>query len=104
MTKRIITLLIFILIQSFCYAQTWKRVGSRGNQLTGISWATEETGFVSGNEVILKTIDGGLSWTEQEAPSKNKMWSVDFFNENLGLMAGEMAKSTELWMVVKLGA
>jgi photosystem II stability/assembly factor-like uncharacterized protein len=89
MSKRLITLFIFILFHSFGYSQTWKRVGSRGNQLTGISWATEETGYVSGNQVILKTIDGGLSWTEQEPPSKNKMWGVDFFNETLGLMVGE---------------
>ena len=92
MTKRLITLLIFILIHSFAHSQTWKRVGSRGNQLTGIFWATEETGYVAGNEVILKTIDGGLSWAEQEAPSKNQMWAVDFFDENLGLMAGEVGE------------
>lgn len=92
MTKRFITLLIFILIHSFGYSQTWKRVGGRGNQLTGISWATEETGYVSGNQVILKTIDGGLSWTEQEAPTKTRMWAVDFFDENLGLMVGEMGE------------
>lgn len=89
MTKRLITLLFFIFIHSFGYSQTWKRVGGRGNQLTGISWATEETGYVSGNQVILKTIDGGLSWTEQQAPTKTRMWSVDFFDENLGLMVGE---------------
>ncbi len=92
MTKRLITLLIFILLHSFGYSQTWKRVGGRGNQLTGISWATEETGYVSGNQVILKTIDGGLSWVEQEAPTKTKMWAVDFFDENLGLMVGEMGE------------
>ncbi|MCL6259177.1 YCF48-related protein [Aquiflexum sp. TKW24L] len=89
MTKRILTLLIFILIHSFGYSQTWKRVGGRGNQLTDISWATEETGYVSGNQLILKTIDGGLSWVEQEAPTKTRMWGVDFFDENLGLMVGE---------------
>ncbi|WP_373492764.1 YCF48-related protein [Aquiflexum sp.] len=87
--KRLAPILIFILFHSLVYSQTWRRVGGWGNQLTGITWVSDETGFIAGNQVILKTIDGGLSWVEQEAPSKNRMWAVGFFNENLGLMVGE---------------
>ncbi|WP_373520041.1 YCF48-related protein [Aquiflexum sp.] len=87
--KRLAPILIFILFHSLVYSQTWRRVGGWGNQLTGITWVSDETGFIAGDQVILKTIDGGLSWVEQEAPSKNRMWGVGFFNETLGLMVGE---------------
>ncbi|SMD42325.1 Por secretion system C-terminal sorting domain-containing protein [Aquiflexum balticum DSM 16537] len=89
MMKRLIPILIFILISSISYSQTWRRVGGWGNQLTEVTWASDETGFIAGDQVILKTIDGGLSWTEQKAPSKNKMWGMAFFNENLGTIVGE---------------
>ncbi|WP_194975466.1 YCF48-related protein [Aquiflexum lacus] len=87
--KRLAPILIFILFHSLVYSQTWRRVGGWGNQLSGITWVSDETGFIAGDQVILKTIDGGLSWVEQEAPSKNKMLGVSFFNETLGLMVGE---------------
>jgi photosystem II stability/assembly factor-like uncharacterized protein len=89
MMKRLAPILIFILFHSLAYSQTWRRVGGWGNQLTEVTWVSDEIGFIAGDQVILKTIDGGLSWVEQEAPSKNKMWGVAFFNDNLGIMVGE---------------
>lgn len=87
--KRLAPILIFILFHSLVYSQTWRRVGGWGNQLSDITWVSDEIGFIAGDQVILKTIDGGLSWVEQEAPSINKMLGVGFFNETLGLMVGE---------------
>jgi photosystem II stability/assembly factor-like uncharacterized protein len=83
--------LTFLLLFFFSLveAQTWRRLGGWGNQFTGIVWVNEEVGYISGNEIILKSIDGGLSWVEQEAPTKVRMLSVDFFNETLGIMVGE---------------
>lgn len=69
--------------------QSWKRLGGWGNSFTGISWVTDELGFIAGPQIILKTIDGGLSWVEQEPPTKTQMNGIDFFDENLGLIVGE---------------
>lgn len=88
--KKLLFLSLFLLfLDTLSFAQTWRRVGAWGNELTGISWVNDEVGYMSGDQVILKTIDGGLSWTEQAAPTKNEMYGVDFFNENIGLIVGE---------------
>lgn len=100
--------LIFVLFHVAVQAQSWKRVGAWGNRLTGIDWVTEQIGFVSGDQIILKTIDGGLSWTEQLAPVKTHMHGLDFFNENIGLMVGENGQvfrttnGGETWSLIKL--
>ncbi|MCH7410712.1 YCF48-related protein [Belliella sp. DSM 111904] len=85
-------LLLTICLLSVTYSlqsQTWRRVGGWGNEFTGITWVNDEVGFVSGDRIILKTVDGGLSWIEQEAPDDVIMYGVDFFNQNIGLMVGE---------------
>ncbi len=109
--KKLIPLLFLItLCTSILQAQTWRRIGGWGNELTGVSWVNEEVGFISGNEIILKSIDGGLSWSEQAPPTKAKMHAVDFFSENLGVMVGEnglvfrTANGGANWTAIELGA
>ncbi|GHB41957.1 YCF48-related protein [Mongoliitalea lutea] len=81
---------ILLLTYNISFAQqSWKRLGGWGNSFTGISWVNDEVGFIAGPQIILKTIDGGLSWVEQEPPTKNQMNGIDFFDENLGLIVGE---------------
>lgn len=89
MRKHFYLLFLLIFFFSLTQAQTWRRQGGWGNQYTGIVWVNEEVGYISGDQVILKSIDGGLSWVEQATPIKAKMWGVDFFNETLGIMVGE---------------
>ena len=92
MKKLFLFCLFIVLFDQFALSQTWRRLGGWGNQLTGIAWVNDEVGYISGDRIILKTIDGGLSWTEQDPPIKNKMLAVDFFNQNKGLMVGEEGK------------
>lgn len=89
MRKFLYLLFLCTFFHSVLQAQTWRRLGGWGNELTGIVWVNEEVGYISGNQIILKSIDGGLSWFELEAPSKNRILSVDFFSETLGLLVGE---------------
>lgn len=109
MKKAFCLLLVFLFFKEVVTAQSWRRVGGWGNQLTGIVWVNEEVGYISGNQVILKSIDGGLSWTEQEAPTKNRMLAVDFVNETLGLMVGENGQvyrttnGGSSWQLVNIG-
>jgi photosystem II stability/assembly factor-like uncharacterized protein len=109
MKNLFLALLIFVLTAPLSQGQSWRRIGGWGNKMTGISWVNEEVGFISGDRIILKTIDGGLSWSEQEAPTKNRMLAVDFFNHNKGLMVGEngeiylTANGGSNWQLLKIG-
>lgn len=89
MRKHLYLIFLAVLFFGIAKAQTWRRLGGWGNQYTGIVWVNEEVGYISGNQIILKSIDGGLSWVEQQAPVKTRMLAVDFFNENNGMMVGE---------------
>src|SRR5690606_40140806 len=64
------------------------RVGLWGNQVSGIGWVTEDVAYIAGDNIILKTIDGGLSWIEQEAPTDNLMLSLDFYDTEKGIIVG----------------
>lgn len=87
---RIVLLLLFLLLLGIehAYSQTWRRVGNWGNEFTDIVWVNEEVGYIAGDNLILKSIDGGLSWQEQEAPTDHRMLSLDFFDEENGLIVG----------------
>ncbi|UJP65801.1 YCF48-related protein [Mongoliitalea daihaiensis] len=88
--KLLLVLAILFLGSSLAFGQqSWKRIGGWGNSFTGISWVSDEQGYIAGPQIILKTIDGGLSWVEQEPPTKTQMNGIDFFDENLGLIVGE---------------
>lgn len=109
--KKLIPLIFLIsFLTNTIQAQTWRRIGGWGNEFTGVSWVNEEVGFISGYEIILKSIDGGLSWIEQAPPIKAKMNAVDFFDENLGLMVGESGRIFRTtnggtsWTLIELGA
>jgi photosystem II stability/assembly factor-like uncharacterized protein len=110
MRQHLFLTFLLVFFSSFAEAQTWRRIGGWGNQFTGIVWVNEEVGYISGNQIILKSIDGGLSWIEQEAPEKVRMLSVDFFNETLGLMVGENGKifrttnGGAAWQVLNIGS
>lgn len=92
MKKILYTVFLLLALQTFSQAQTWRRIGGWGNDLSGVVWVNEQVGYISGNQIILKTIDGGLSWTEQQAPNDNRMLGIDFFDENLGLIVGEQGQ------------
>ncbi|WP_215225324.1 YCF48-related protein [Echinicola shivajiensis] len=89
MKKYILFFLVtqFFVLQSF--SQSWRRMSGWGNELTGIHWVNDDVGYISGDQIILKTIDGGLSWFEQESPVDGKMLALDFFNNDMGLIVGE---------------
>ena len=86
-------LLLLTLLVTWGYAdtfsQSWKRIGGWGNQFSDIKWVTEELAYVTGENIILKTMDGGLSWVEQEAPTDRLMYSLDFADEENGFIVGQ---------------
>lgn len=91
------------------YSQSWRRVGNWGNQFTDIKWVTEEVGYIAGENIILKTLDGGLSWVEQEAPTDHLMLALDFYDVDNGVVVGQegtvyhTSDGGRTWRVVEAG-
>jgi photosystem II stability/assembly factor-like uncharacterized protein len=89
MKKSVLLVLLCWLVVSVSYSQSWRRVGSWGNNFSDIKWVNNEIGYLSGENIFLKTIDGGLSWTEQLAPTPNRIVKMDFFDENNGIVLAQ---------------
>lgn len=97
MKQSILLALLCWWVMSISYSQSWRRVGSWGNNFSDIKWINNEVGYVSGDNIFLKTIDGGLSWTEQLAPTNLQIVKMDFFDENNGIVlaqAGTIFRTT----------
>lgn len=71
------------------YGQSWRRVGDWGNNYAAIQWVDEQVGFIAGENILLKSIDGGLSWIELKSPSRGLIVDFSFFDDRQGLLLGE---------------
>jgi photosystem II stability/assembly factor-like uncharacterized protein len=61
------------------------------NNLRGVSFPTEDVGYAVGsnvNGVILRSIDGGLTWQSQTPNTASQLNAVFFINENRGWAVG----------------
>ncbi|MBS1514594.1 MAG: T9SS type A sorting domain-containing protein [Bacteroidetes bacterium] len=68
---------------------------STGLNLLKIKFINENTGFgVSKRNIFVKTTNGGDSWSTQNILSYEENWSVDFYNENIGIAGGVMLVRT----------
>ncbi|MBK7865773.1 MAG: T9SS type A sorting domain-containing protein [Ignavibacteriales bacterium] len=61
-----------------------------GDNINGVSFATESIGYIGGDAgLILKTTDGGFSWTNKSTASyTGDINSIYFFDENIGYVVG----------------
>ncbi|AWW30819.1 photosystem II stability/assembly factor-like protein [Echinicola strongylocentroti] len=89
MKKHLLLFFFSLALSSSVVAQSWKRTSSWGNELTDIHWVNEDVAFASGDRIMLKSIDGGSSWSEMPVPTEARLLSVDFFDHQNGAMAGE---------------
>lgn len=97
MSKSVLLAVLCWFVASVSYSQSWRRVGSWGNDFSDIKWINNEVGYLSGENIFLKTVDGGLSWTEQLAPTLQQVVKMDFFDENNGILlaqAGTIYRTT----------
>ncbi|MFC4872225.1 YCF48-related protein [Negadavirga shengliensis] len=87
--KRVL-LLCFILFCGYhqVIGQSWRRVGSWGNTFSDIQWINNQVGYIAGENIILKSIDSGLSWTELESPTRENIRAFVFLTENRGICLG----------------
>jgi photosystem II stability/assembly factor-like uncharacterized protein len=65
----------------------WNKVYTATYSLWDIHFVNSNTGFIAGDRLILKTVDGGVSWTE--IPVNWLLFSICFVNEMTGYAVGD---------------
>jgi photosystem II stability/assembly factor-like uncharacterized protein len=86
-------IIVFFIIINLCYAQEkwyWQNPRPQGNDLNDVYFINDSVGWAVGNNsAILKTINGGATWTNQYAPRWHNLQSVHFINEKTGWSVGD---------------
>src|SRR5712671_1288482 len=68
----------------------WQNPLPQGNNLRGASFVDTNTGTVVGEYgTIVRTTDGGNSWTIQTSGTTQTLWAVSFTDANNGTAVGE---------------
>ncbi|WPR74796.1 YCF48-related protein [Algoriphagus sp. NG3] len=81
--------LIGMLLSAQLFSQTWIRMQSWGLDLEGITWVDENLGFAVGENLIIRTRDGGTTWEELPVSFEGKLLDVVFYDETTGVAVGE---------------
>ncbi len=85
----ILGLFLSVFIGLSAKAQTWTRLQSWGLDLETIDWLDQNIGFAAGEELIIKTSDGGLTWEEIEFLPNSRILDLKFISDQLILAVGE---------------
>src|SRR5438132_13178514 len=68
----------------------WQNPLPQGNNLRGASFVDADTGTAVGEYgTIVRTTDGGNSWTVQVSGTTQALWAVSFTDANNGTAVGE---------------
>ena len=88
--KKIFLLLFLSLISAFAYTQwIWQNPLPTGNVLLSVYFTDANTGLaVGGYGTIVKTADGGTTWTTLACGTTSSLGSVYFTNATTGFAAG----------------
>jgi photosystem II stability/assembly factor-like uncharacterized protein len=109
MKKASLLLVILMFSLQAVFSQSWRRVGNWGNDFYDIQWVTNEVGYIAGENILLKSIDGGLSWIERQSPTREKVTSLAFFDDQSGMLMAEnslyrTADGGETWTTITLNS
>ena len=84
------------ILTSHDYGVNWQMQSVTGLGLNDSYFFDGDNGFAVGggffmgfNDIVLKTTDGGLNWTEIFTPSETTLFSVYFFNADTGIACGQ---------------
>jgi photosystem II stability/assembly factor-like uncharacterized protein len=80
------TLVLFLLVTQICFGQWfWQNPSPQGNDLNDVDFIDEFNGVAVGEMgTIIRTTDGGISWTIQESGTTMSFNYVDFIDINNG--------------------
>lgn len=86
------------ILKSTDAGETWEKIyplSGIGPSFEKIEFVTENKGFAVGYDLVLKTVDGGLTWTELSLGTEVYLYNnLTFFNENVGLISAQLNDST----------
>ncbi len=82
-------LFIGLAVNSQAFSQTWVRMQSWGLDIESIAWIDQSKGFAVGENLIIQTTNGGITWEEIDVNFGGKLMDVVFWDENSGIAAGE---------------
>jgi photosystem II stability/assembly factor-like uncharacterized protein len=90
MRKLILTLIIILSCSNVYSIEGWSGYQTPLSvKINDVFFVNQNTGWAAGaNGKIVKSTDGGLSWTEQNSTATVSLWSISFVNENTGWCAG----------------
>jgi len=93
----IVAVVLFILNFNFVFAgnNDWVKVesGNNYNYLMAIQFVNANTGYIVGSGgLVLKTTNGGVSWTTKSSGISSDIHCVYFFDANTGLAAGNLGR------------
>lgn len=88
--KKLIPLFFFFFFLSMSVgAQTWTRMQSWGLDIESIHWINELQGVAVGEQLIIRTLDGGVTWEEVLQKFDDHFLDVVFINETVGIAIGK---------------
>jgi len=93
--KKLFILFCFSFISVFAYSQwEWQNPLPQGNTLSSVWFTDANTGYAVGGDygiggTILKTLDGGITWSTLSIGTTNQLHSVTFADANNGFAVGE---------------
>ena len=77
----------------------WNLIYSGTPLLIDISFTTYMTGHAAGDHNIVKTIDGGLSWTVQYSNANFYFWKIFFPTSNIGFVTAQNASNDSIYII-----
>ncbi|MFZ4564454.1 MAG: WD40/YVTN/BNR-like repeat-containing protein, partial [Bacteroidales bacterium] len=88
--KKISVLVFFAFLSGMGFSQwTWLNPLPQGNTLQSVFFSNAGTGYAVGEcGTILKTIDGGTSWSARTGGTNAELNSVFFTDVNTGYVVG----------------
>ncbi len=88
--KKLYIIICLSLVSAFAFAQwTWQNPLPKGDNLNCIRFIDATTGYAVGDGgTIIKTTDGGSTWTVQNSGTAYDLYSVYFTDKNTGYVTG----------------
>lgn len=87
--RKIVTIFFLSMLSAGSFAQWEQQNSGTTKSLYSLYFTSADTGYAAGNEIILKTNNGGANWTTIASISGKVIRSMYFVNDTLGYAAGD---------------
>ncbi|WP_026955878.1 YCF48-related protein [Algoriphagus vanfongensis] len=77
------------LLTSAGFGQTWTRLQGWGLDLQSVNWVNDQIGYVGGENLLIRTADGGQTWEELAYRFEGRVLDLYFLDEKNGIAVGQ---------------